>query len=148
LRSDDRTSREFCEAVDGREKEFAQLEQRQQPMTALRVVHHRQDAQIFFVHHAQRFGGGRVRPHTQDAALHHVGNLRRNVGDKFRRGHAERFQHKINPVVRVAAARGHRFLHAREPLEFRVTDGGTDRVSVGVAVADDKNFAHANPGTD
>ena len=67
----------------------------------------------------------------------------RNVGDEFRRGHAKRVQHKINPVIGVAAARRHGLGHAGAALEFRVADGGANRVGVRVPMADDKNFTHA-----
>ena len=36
--------------------------------------------------------------------------------------------------------------HAGAALEFRVADGRADRVRVRVAMADDKNFAHASGG--
>ena len=131
-------------AVHRREQKFAQLEERKQAAAFVLRVHHGQDAEIFFIHQPQRLRRRRVGPHAQNPPLHHVGNLRRNIGDKFRRGHAKGVQHKINPVVRVAAARGDGFRHAGAALEFRVTDGGTNGVRVGVPMADDQNFTHAN----
>ena len=125
-----------------RKKKFAQLEQREQAATFLSGIHHGQDAEIFFIHQPQRFRRRRVGTHAQDFPLHHVGNLRRNVGDEFWRGHAKGVQHEINPVVGVTTARGDGLGHAGAALEFRVADGGANRVRVGVAVADDKYFAH------
>jgi len=98
---------------------------------------------FFFVHQPQRLRRRRVGPHAQNAPLHHVGNFRRDIGDEFRRGHAECLQHEINPLVGVAGSARPRLGHAGAPLEFRVADGGADGVGVGIFVADDEDFAHA-----
>ena len=129
--------------ADGGKKEFAQLEEREQAAAFVRGVHHGQDAEIFFVHQPQRLRRRGVGPHAQDFPLHHVGDFRRDVRDEFRRGHAERFQHEINAVIRVAAARGDGFRQTGAALEFRVADGGTDGVRVGIPMADDEDFTHA-----
>ena len=126
------------------EKKFAQLEQREQAVAAPLLVEHGQDADVALVHEMQGLGGGGVRRHAHDLALHHVGNFQRHVSHESGRGHAKGVQDKINPVVGVAAARGHGLSHAGAAFELRVADGRADRVRVGVAVADDKYFAHTN----
>ena len=130
--------------VRRRKKKLAQLEQREQSATTPVRVQHGQHTDVMLVHQAQRGGGGRVRLHAKNFGLHYIAHLGRNIGNEARRGHAESFQHKINALVGVAAARGHGFRHAGAPLEFRIADGRADRVRVRIAVADDKNFAHFN----
>ena len=90
----------------------------------------------------ERLRGGAIRRHAQHADCITSRTFGRNIGHELGRRHAKGFQHEIDPVVRVAAARRHGFGHARAPLELRVADGGTNGVRVGIAMADDQYFTH------
>ena len=125
------------QAVRHREEEFTQLEKGHEAATPLFRIQDGQDANVSFVHEGQGFGGGRIRPDALDLGLHDVADLGRYVRDEAWRRHAEGLQHEIDAVVGVTAASRDGRGHAGAPFEFGVADGGTDRVGVRIAMADD-----------
>ena len=78
--------------------------------------------------------------------LHDIADFWRDVSDKPRRGHGERFQNKINALVCVAAAGRDGAGQTGEALELGVAKRRTNRVGVRIAMADDEQFALAHVG--
>jgi len=130
-------------AVHRGKQELAELEKGEEAVTFPVVIHHRQDAEIFFIHQPQCLRRRGIRANTQDFPLHHIRDLGRDIRDKFRRRRVERFQDEIDAVVGVAAARGNRLGHAGAAFKIGVADGRADRVGVRITMANDQDFTHS-----
>ena len=128
--------------LGGGEKELAELEQGEQALAFLVLVEDGEDAEVFLVHQAEGFDGGGIGTHTEDAALHDVGDLGGDVRDEDGGGDAKGVQDKIDALVGVAAAGGDGFVHAGAAFEFGIADGGADGIRIRVAMTDYQDFTH------
>ena len=122
--------------MGGWKQEFAEFKKGDQAAATQGLIHYGQDAKVFFIHQPEGIRGGGIGAHAEDAALHDIGHLGGDVGNKLRGGHPKRVQDEIDAVIRVPAAGGHGLGHAGAAFEFRVPDGRTDGIRVRVTMAD------------
>ncbi|MCX7868525.1 MAG: polyphosphate kinase [Terrimicrobiaceae bacterium] len=81
-----------------------------------------------------------VEAHRDHVGFHHVAHPWPHIGEECRSLEAKARKRVVNPLIGGSAAPGHRLAPPASPLEFGVGHCGTDRIHVGVAVADHKSL--------
>jgi hypothetical protein len=124
---------------------LAHLEDRNQATAGSIRVQHGHNPHVPLIDDRERLGDGRVRGHTDDLGLHDIADLRGHIGDETRGGSLKCAQDEIDALIGVAAPCRDRLGHPGAPFEFRIANRRTDRVGVGISMANHQDFVHLPP---
>ena len=119
------------------EQKLHQLECRRHADDSVELIHHRDAAVSADTHALVDIEEGLVTVGAIDVALADIAYPRAHIYNQTWRRYASLLQHPRGARGDLATARGHRIRYARCLEQLCVTDCGTDRIGVGIAVTDD-----------